>query len=167
MHSDKRIEIVVAVSLPIVIFLGAFALCFCLAIIFAQTNNFALITFLGGVAPSLILSASAVFPWLNNVPRRWALSVAGLIPSIVLCVLMLLGDLAGGHDTKVLLALSPMIAAVILPLLPFFLCLGRKTIPARKRVVGICFSIVLLIAVIWSAFCFWAITDSNFMGVSC
>ena len=165
MQTDKLIAIIVAVSLPIVIFFGAFALCLAMSIICAQTN-FTILTFFWGVAPPLILSISAMFPWLNTVPRRWALSVAGLIPPVVFFVLML-GNIGGGHHTKVLLALSPMIAAVILPLLPFFSCFGHKSLPIRKRVVGICYSIVLLIAVLWSAFFTWAITDSNFMGVSC
>ena len=166
MHNDKRIEIVVAVSLPIVIFLGAVTLGVCLSIIFVHTSG-AIGLFLLGVAPSLILSISAVFPWLANVPSRWALSVAGLIPPIVFFVLVLGHSALAGHGPKVLLALSPMIAAAVLPLLPLFSCFGHKTIPTRNRVVGICFAIVLLIAVLWSAFFLWGITNSNFMGVSC
>ena len=151
MPINKRIEVVVAVSLPIIIFLGAFAVCYCLMIIFPRTASGSDVLFFGAVAPSLVLSISAVFPWLSNVPRRWALPVAGLIPSVVLCVWEL-GGLGGGHNTKMLVALPPMIAAVILPLLPFFSCFGHRAIPTRKRVVGICFSIVLFIAVLWSAF---------------
>jgi hypothetical protein len=169
MPIDKRIEIVVAVSLPIVIFVGACALCFFLMIIFAQGTSpttFEMIAFFGAVAPSLILSITAVFPWLSHVPKRWALPVAGLIPTVVLCVLTP-RYVGAGHNTKVLVALSPMVAAVILPMLPFFSCLRHKAIPRRKRVVGISFSIVLLIAVLWSAFWLWGLTNSNFMGASC
>ena len=164
MHTDKRIALIVAASLPIVIFVGASALCILLMIVLVGTDlvNIALLAFVGACAPSLILSISAVFPWLKDVPRRWALSVAGLIPTVVLSVVTLVG-LGGGHDAKVLAALSPMIGAVILPLLPFFSCFRQKAIPTRKRVVGVSFSIVLLIAVLWSAFWLWAITDSTFM----
>ena len=151
MPINKRIEVVVAVSLPIIIFLGAFVVCYCLMIIFPRTASGSDVLFFGAVAPSLVLSISAVFPWLSNVPRRWALPVAGLIPTVVFCVWEL-GGLGGGHNTTMLVALSPMIAAVILPLLPFSSCCGHKTIPTKKRVVGICFSIVLFVAVLWSAF---------------
>ena len=158
MHTDKPIAIVVAVSLPILIFFGAFALCLCLAIICAQTGP-SILAFFWGVAPPLILSISAVFPWLNNVPTRWALSVAGLIPSIVFFAVTLGNVAVAGHDTKVLLALSPMIAAAVLPLLPLYSCFRHKAIPTSKKVIGSFYSILLLLAVLWSAFFLWAITD--------
>jgi hypothetical protein len=107
----------------------------------------------------LILSIGALFPWLNDVPSRWALSVAGLIPAILFFVLTLGNVAAAGHDTRVLLVLSPMIAAAILPLLPLYPCFRQQAIPTSKRVIGFCYSILLLIAVLWSAFFLWAITD--------
>jgi hypothetical protein len=125
-------------------------------------DDIAIVTLLlGGFAFSFFLTCMAFFPRWKILPKRWALIIAGFLPTITL-ICMWFGDfLVQGRDLDVFLALSPMIFSIIMPVISAWFCILVKK--------GWCltYCILLELTIIWSLTILWMMTDSGFMGASC
>ena len=126
-----------------------------------------MVILLGGFAASLLIAIAAMFPWLKRVPQRWAVIIAGVIPSAVLASMMLADLVVIGRQPKVLAAMSPMVLALALPCLSFITSCRKSGLQTRSRVVGMCLSFVLILVVLWSTLILWVMTDRDFMGAGC
>jgi hypothetical protein len=128
----------------------------------------ALITLLyGGFVIALLLSIVAMTPLLKNVPNRWAFIISGLIPMAVL-LYMGFGDLlVRGRDAKVILALSPALAAFVFAFIALVASGSSKSMDRKKKVIAVVLAILLLASVSWASILLWMMTDRNFMGAGC
>ena len=104
---------------------------------------------------------------LKRMPKRWALMLAGLIPTAVFTGMLLADLLVIGRQPKVFAAMSPIVIALALPCVTLLASCRKSTTETKKRVAGICLSLVLILAVLWSVLILWEMTDRNFLGAGC
>lgn len=115
---------------------------------------------LGGFTLCPILSSFALW---KRIPRKGIVFLSGILPPVVLGYSVYFNLLLQGRELNDLLPVSPILAAVIGPLMS----LKKIKTEGKKDRTSTIINVFILIAQAWAILVLWLATNSGFMGANC
>ena len=119
-----------------------------------------MIFLLGGFVLCPIFSSLALW---KRIPRKGIVFLSGILPPVVLGYSVYFNLLVQGREWNDLLPVSPILIAVIGPLIS----LKKTKREEGKTRASTIINILLLVAQVWAILALWLATNSGFMGANC
>jgi len=106
-----------------------------------------------------------LLPWFRQVPMRFFVAGGAAIPVIVLLYAAVFELLVCGRGARIMLALSPVILAVVPSIISFVFAIRCKSLKRRTLVIVILSCMIFV--QLWAILVLWLATNYGFMGASC
>lgn len=119
----------------------------------------------GGFAFCFIFAGLLLLPWFRTVPYRFFVAAGTALPVVVLIYASIFNLLINGRTLGIMLALSPIVLALIPSLISLIVAITRKSMP--RRFLSIIMLACIIISQLWSILVIWLATNYGFMGASC